>query len=188
MNRIRQIRESLGVTADDLAEQVGTTGVTIRRLETGARKLTVEWMQKIAAALGVSPSDLLESAALAELQDDVVPSTLSVLSGALKALEQKNLRFYRVTGDSVIDAGIAPGADIVIDHSSDALSNLRSGDIVLCTMRPRHSANQPNTTLRIWIAPDMVVTNRPGGNLAVKMDDPSVETTLCGVRLRDNGD
>ena len=58
-NRIRELREARGLTQAQLAELVGTTGQQMGRLEAGARKLTVEWMQLLAPALGVNMADLM---------------------------------------------------------------------------------------------------------------------------------
>jgi transcriptional regulator with XRE-family HTH domain len=66
-NRIRDLRLGAGLSQAELAELVGTTQAQIARLETGERRLTVEWMQRIARALSLRPSDLLPTAALADV-------------------------------------------------------------------------------------------------------------------------
>jgi hypothetical protein len=50
------------LTLDELAKQVRppTTAQTIGRLETGARKTTLDWLYKIADALDVHPSELVD--------------------------------------------------------------------------------------------------------------------------------
>jgi transcriptional regulator with XRE-family HTH domain len=58
-NRIRQIRERLGWTAKELAQKVGTTEQQICRLETGNRKLTVEWLLSLCGAMDVSADELV---------------------------------------------------------------------------------------------------------------------------------
>lgn len=64
-NRIRELRERAGLSQWKLGEIVGTSAPQIGRLEIGSRQLTVDWMRKIARALGVQPADLLpESEAL----------------------------------------------------------------------------------------------------------------------------
>lgn len=62
-NRIREIRERLGLTQEQLAERVGTTAQQISRLEKGQRGLDVPWMEKIAAALGEKPAALIDQIA-----------------------------------------------------------------------------------------------------------------------------
>jgi transcriptional regulator with XRE-family HTH domain len=62
-NRIREIRERLGLTQEQLAERVGTTSQQISRLEKGQRGLDVPWMLKISAALGERPAALIDEIA-----------------------------------------------------------------------------------------------------------------------------
>lgn len=60
INRIRDIRREKGLTLADVAARCSppTTAQTIGRLETGTRNLSLVWMNRIAAALGVE-ADLL---------------------------------------------------------------------------------------------------------------------------------
>jgi transcriptional regulator with XRE-family HTH domain len=66
-NRIRDMRLRAGLSQAELAEIVGTTQAQIARLETGERRLTLDWMQRIARALSLQPSALLPTAALADV-------------------------------------------------------------------------------------------------------------------------
>jgi len=63
INRIRDIRKDKGLTLADVAERCTppTTAQTIGRLETGMRQLSLTWMNRIAAALGVEPQVLVRS-------------------------------------------------------------------------------------------------------------------------------
>lgn len=63
MNRIRDIRKAKGLTLADLAAACDppTTAQTIGRLETGTRSLSLTWMNRIAAALGVDPASLMRA-------------------------------------------------------------------------------------------------------------------------------
>ncbi|MYL97188.1 helix-turn-helix domain-containing protein [Novosphingobium sp. FGD1] len=63
INRIRDIRLQKGWTLADVAAACNppTTAQTIGRLETGMRNLSLVWMNRIAAALGVEPETLLRS-------------------------------------------------------------------------------------------------------------------------------
>lgn len=63
INRIRDIRKQKGLTLADVAARCSpaTTAQTIGRLETGMRNLSLGWMNRIAAALGVEPELLLRS-------------------------------------------------------------------------------------------------------------------------------
>jgi transcriptional regulator with XRE-family HTH domain len=61
INRIRDIRRQKHLTLADVAERCvpPTTPQTIGRLETGTRNLSLVWMNRIAAALGVDPELLV---------------------------------------------------------------------------------------------------------------------------------
>jgi transcriptional regulator with XRE-family HTH domain len=61
INRIRDIRKEKGLTLAEVAERCRppTTAQTIGRLETGMRNLSLVWMNRIAAALGVDPELLV---------------------------------------------------------------------------------------------------------------------------------
>jgi phage repressor protein C with HTH and peptisase S24 domain len=64
-NRIKEWRTRFGLSYAALAQLVGTTAPQIQKLERGERRLTVDWMLRIAAALSslgqgeVHPKDLL---------------------------------------------------------------------------------------------------------------------------------
>ena len=63
INRIRDIRREKKLTLADVAARCtpSTTAQTIGRLETGTRQLSLTWMNRIAAALGVDPELLVRS-------------------------------------------------------------------------------------------------------------------------------
>lgn len=69
-NHIRTLREDRGLTQEQLAEKTGTTNQQIGRLENGERRLTWEWMQRIADALECHPMDLVEEAASVETSEE----------------------------------------------------------------------------------------------------------------------
>lgn len=56
---IRAIRKQRGLTLQQLADAVGTTPQTIQRLETGNMSVSVDWLERIARALTLTPADLL---------------------------------------------------------------------------------------------------------------------------------
>ena len=61
INRIRDVRKQKGLTLAEVGAACDppTTAQTIGRLETGMRNLSLDWMNRIAAALGVEPETLL---------------------------------------------------------------------------------------------------------------------------------
>lgn len=58
-NRIGVLRRERGLSLAGLAKAAGTTKAQIQKLERGDRRLSLEWMERLAAALHVKPSDLL---------------------------------------------------------------------------------------------------------------------------------
>ncbi len=62
INRIRDIRKQKNMTLAEVAAACSppTTAQTIGRLETGMRNLSLVWMNRIAAALGVDPELLVK--------------------------------------------------------------------------------------------------------------------------------
>jgi len=58
-NRILELRKSKGMTLAELAKKTASTPQQIGRLEKGERRLTTDWMEKIAHALDIPPEDLM---------------------------------------------------------------------------------------------------------------------------------
>lgn len=58
-NRIKELRDTRGLSLEQVADAAGTSFQQIQRLEKGKRRLTDDWMRRIAPALGVAPAALL---------------------------------------------------------------------------------------------------------------------------------
>ena len=69
LTRIREVRRARGKTLDDVAQacKPPTTPQTIGRLETGTRTVSVGWLNRIADALGVEASQLVDHGEPADL-------------------------------------------------------------------------------------------------------------------------
>lgn len=61
-NRIKHWREHRRLSLAELARRVGTSAQQMGRLEAGKRRLTQDWMARVAGALAVMPQDLLPEA------------------------------------------------------------------------------------------------------------------------------
>ena len=70
ITRIREVRKAKGMTLDDVGKRCEppTTAQTIGRLETGTRTVSVGWLNRIAAALGVEAADLVDHPERTELE------------------------------------------------------------------------------------------------------------------------
>ncbi len=75
-NPVRAYRRRAGLTLDQLARAIGTTAAQISKLEKGERRLTVDWMARLAPPLGVDMADLLSG-------PFPPPSTHSAAAGVL---------------------------------------------------------------------------------------------------------
>ncbi len=58
-NRLKEFRLRADLSMQALALRVGTTAPQISKLEKGERRMTVDWMTRLAAALGIEPKELL---------------------------------------------------------------------------------------------------------------------------------
>ncbi len=118
ITRIREVRRAKGFTLQDVADRCDppTTAQTIGRLETGTRTVSVGWLVRIAAALGVTSSDLVT---LAEQGDLPVVSLLG-LDGAAAP--------RRVT--SIVAPHPAPGQVAILVTGS--IGDYRAGDEIWC--------------------------------------------------------
>ncbi|WP_448479867.1 helix-turn-helix domain-containing protein [Pseudoxanthomonas mexicana] len=74
-NRIRAFREAKGLSLDQLASLAGTSNQQISNLETGKRRLTVDWLEALGKALGCHPWSLIDD----ELPSQLTPSEVQVL-------------------------------------------------------------------------------------------------------------
>lgn len=86
-NRLKEIRESLKLTQQELADLVGTTQAQIGRLEKGQRDLSQHWMSVLAKALKIEPWALfIESKPLIGPRDREILSRYHTLPDRLRSI------------------------------------------------------------------------------------------------------
>ncbi len=61
-NRIKELRLMRELTQGALGDRAATTAATIQRLESGMRKLTLDWIERIAIGLECDPLEIIRSA------------------------------------------------------------------------------------------------------------------------------
>ena len=61
--QLKRIRESQGLTQEEIGERLGFAGATIGRYENGHRQMRADELPRFAAALGVSPCAFFEERA-----------------------------------------------------------------------------------------------------------------------------
>lgn len=74
-NFLREWRQDRQHTQESLAAELGTTKGVISQFENGHRKLNIQWLDRLAAALQCSPGDILDNNPN-ELPDEIRTSWL----------------------------------------------------------------------------------------------------------------
>ena len=117
---IREVRRAKGLTLEDVARRCipPTTAQTIGRLETGTRTVSVGWLNRIAAALGVEAGDLVTLPDRADL-----PVT-AILDGCGVHAPRRTT--------TVPPPQVAAGQIAVT--VAGGIGDYRAGDVIWCTM------------------------------------------------------
>jgi len=152
INRIRAIRQAKGMTLADLAAACvpPTTAQTIGRLETGTRNLSLVWMNRIAAALGVEPQSLLR----AEAQEParIIAELTATGPEALAAPREAVL-------PSELAAPGETSAPLVLEVTA-SIGEYRAGDFIWLRAMATDSPDLARAINRDCLVP------RPGGRFA----------------------
>src|SRR5688572_29103308 len=121
ITRIREVRRARGLTLDEVAGRCDppTTPQTIGRLETGTRTVSVGWLNRIAAALGVDASDLVAAG------ND---------GAELKVAAYVGRRGASAPGKAAIVIPPRPQGNQVALIVSASVGDYRSGDELWCDM------------------------------------------------------
>jgi len=128
---IREVRRARGLTLDEVAQRCDppTTAQTIGRLETGTRTVSVGWLNRIAAALGVDAADLVR------LPDRPEIAVAAVLDGAGTQAPRRRA--------SVVPPRAESG--LVAVTVSGGIGDYRAGDEIWCaTLAPEAFAGALN--------------------------------------------
>jgi len=147
LNRIRDIRKAKGLTLADLAAACDppTTAQTIGRLETGMRQLSLVWMNRIAAALGVEPASLMRAEAGESAQ-----IVAELVAGGAQALATPR--------EALLPSELADGPAPMVLAVSESVGEYRPGDLVW--LRPIDPEDTASAMNRDCLVP------RPGGRFA----------------------
>lgn len=132
ITRIREVRRARAMTLDDVARACDppTTPQTIGRLETGTRTVSVGWLNRIAKALGVEASDLVESGG----EKAELPVAAVLGASGVNAPRKTSI---------VVAPRPKPG-EIALTVST-SVGEYRAGDEIWCeTLEPNHYARALN--------------------------------------------
>ena len=119
ITRIREVRRAKGLTLEDVGRKCipPTTAQTIGRLETGTRTVSVNWLNRIAKALGVTAADLVDLPG----QESIAVAAVLGANGVHAAGQPHKFVTPAITGDMV---GLRIAASI---------GDYRAGDEIWCT-------------------------------------------------------
>lgn len=119
ITRIREVRRALGLTLDEVAQRCEppTTPQTIGRLETGSRTVSIDWLNRIAAALAVEAQTLVGAGGTPELR-------VSAILGPGGAIAPRRAAI-------VVPPRIEEGQIAVLVGAS--IGDYRSGDEIWCS-------------------------------------------------------
>jgi transcriptional regulator with XRE-family HTH domain len=141
ITRIREVRRAKGLTLEEVGKRCvpPTTAQTIGRLETGTRTVSVNWLNRIAAALGVAAADLVDLPG----QESIMVAAVLTPDGATAPGQAHKFVTPSITGDMV-------GVQVMV-----SLGEYRAGDEIWCArIAPEHFGAALNRD---------VLFPRPGG-------------------------
>jgi transcriptional regulator with XRE-family HTH domain len=183
-SRLREIRKSRGLTLADVAARCTppTTAVTIGRLETGTRQLTVPWVERLAAALEIEPRQLI-----AQKSDESIPVAAQLLADGAQAL----------SAPLALRSPVAPAGAIGL-IVRDSQGDYRAGDqLWLEQLPPERFVEAVNTDVLVprpvgrFVFGRLVATEgsrlqllplRPGARQTVVADAPWLGRSILLVR------
>jgi len=87
-NRVRELREALGLSQRELGKLTGNNNITISRIENGKLKLNFATMEKFAKALKCEPWELIVS------RQQIYPLNHQRIIAAYLALDDEDRRFF----------------------------------------------------------------------------------------------
>lgn len=140
INNLKQLRLDRGMTQESLADKIGTNAGQIHKLESGLRRLSDVWIQKLVEALNCTPAELFGGTT----DERSVPVIGEVPGGALiEAMQQEpeafirfnskrpNLYALRVRGNSM--SRIAPdGMYVIFDADEKDPARLINQPVIVC--------------------------------------------------------
>lgn len=69
-NRLKELRKAKGLTLEALAKRVRSSNQQISNLENGKRRLNLDWIERLAEALGCHPFELLADQPLPRTREE----------------------------------------------------------------------------------------------------------------------
>lgn len=106
---LRQLREARGLSQSALAEKIGTTLNMYGKLERGTRRLNMDWLRKLADALGVGRDDIVAEIEAEDEAEGYPHPTIEAVSAMISE------HYQGVTGAPIPDEMLSDLAERVFD-------------------------------------------------------------------------
>jgi len=181
--KIQQRREARGLSRAELAAMVEVSENTIYRFDIfdpdapnpNAREPKWGDFLTIAEALRCSPASLVADVEAPMIHDELEPiSSPGPLTNA-------QIHQYRVLRSTLRDVPYVREGDVVfVNQSAEAIGSRKSDDVLLLSIGIADAGDKKSLMLLQFHAPAMVLTNRPGLNWALRLDDPAFDIEILG--------
>ncbi len=172
------------MTQAQLAEGIGRSKSVISRIESGETQLDLEAARRIAQVLDVSIAAVLnietnEPGRATGLSEDLAAYVAA--PGDPWALLQSGSRYLFAVETNVLDRiGIAKGDVCVIDDSQAACAAVQPLQAVRVRVHPPENFMTPQSLLRQFVPPRLLITNSAAGNQR-SLDMDSDDAHIVGV-------
>lgn len=164
LNHLRTLRRARNLTLQSLADKVGTSKSQIDKLEKGERRLTLEWMRKLAGGLDCEIEEIYSGL---EKSISDTRKTIDVLSGQI--IE----RYSRTADLPVIGFFNSPRGD-----------KLDKSQIVEVVPRPGNLASVKNAFALYASEEDMAPRFAPGELLFINPNKPLTRGCFVVIELK----
>lgn len=165
VNRLGDYRARAGLSYQALAEKIGSTVSTLRRMEEGETTLVHELIEPLARLYDVPWYELLlppeqavrgqRLSGLAESATPFVPPSSHPLAGAALGDTEG---YWRVKGSGLDAIGLVDGDVVILDFGAGAVANVATGDVVVAQVYGP-GLTDAVSIMRQFIAPEMLIVN-----------------------------
>ena len=161
-NRVRELRDKLGWTQEELAKKINVKKETISKIELRTQSMTEAQALALSQAFGVRIDDLYEGAGtISATEDEVCPFTPNVNSPASHVPLQSNQYWYRIAQTHLDQLGYMEGDELRVDIARKEPDSLKIGNVVIAKNRVG------SMILREFIPPSLLITNSLRHNLPI---------------------
>lgn len=168
-------QKRVGVTAEDIAREMGRSRVNVSHILTGRQRMSLDWAKAFAKVLQVPLATVLEKAGVTDAptaqqlapgfaESDAAPFTLGPAGGVgltVKTVAEAlgggrpGVDVWRVKSGALALAGFLPGDFLLVDqHAAD---RARAGDVVVAQVYQRNGTAM--TVLRRFEPPVLVAAS-----------------------------